>query len=73
MTRASRQRERERESTGEQGNSERVSTCPECGSDSVVKDADRGELVCDDCSLVVEEGNIDPRPEWRGGRTPGRR
>ena len=65
MTRASRQREREREFTGEQNESENISTCTECGSDNLVKDADRGELVCNDCGLVIEEGNIDPGPEWR--------
>ena len=30
-----------------------------------MKSSDRGELVCNDCGLVVEEGNIDPGPEWR--------
>ena len=65
MTRASRQREREREFTGKQDEREDVSACTECGSENLVKDADRGELVCNDCGLVVEEGNIDPGPEWR--------
>jgi len=63
MTRARRQRERERESSGEQ-DEQTVSTCSECGSEHLVKD-DRGELVCKGCGLVVEEGSIDPGPEWR--------
>lgn len=65
MTRSTRQRERERESETETDEQEGVEECPECGSDSLVKDADRGELICEDCGLVVEEGNIDPGPEWR--------
>ncbi|MEF8906351.1 MAG: TFIIB-type zinc ribbon-containing protein, partial [Haloarculaceae archaeon] len=65
MTRSSRQRERERESETEQEETEGVRDCPECGSDNIIKSSDRGELVCDDCGLVVEEENIDPGPEWR--------
>ena len=42
-----------------------VRTCPECSSADIVKSADRGELVCQDCGLVVEEDQIDPGPEWR--------
>jgi transcription initiation factor TFIIB len=39
--------------------------CPECESANVHEDEARGELVCDDCGLVLEEGNIDRGPEWR--------
>ncbi|MES3516422.1 MAG: transcription initiation factor IIB [Natronomonas sp.] len=57
-----RQRERagedETETTEETG-------CPECESDSLVRSADGGELVCEDCGLVIEEENIDRGPEWR--------
>ncbi len=28
-------------------------------------DSERGETVCEDCGLVVEEDEIDPGPEWR--------
>jgi len=38
--------------------------CPECGGDLVV-DEERGETVCEDCGLVVEEDSIDRGPEWR--------
>ncbi|PSP27675.1 transcription initiation factor IIB 3, partial [Halobacteriales archaeon QH_2_65_14] len=65
MTRSSRQRERERESQTEQDEDEGVRECSECGSENLIKSSDRGELICDDCGLVVEEGNIDPGPEWR--------
>jgi len=38
--------------------------CPECGG-RLVTDEVRGEVVCADCGLVVEEDEIDPGPEWR--------
>jgi len=38
--------------------------CPECGG-NVVADEERGETVCTECGLVVEEGEIDRGPEWR--------
>jgi transcription initiation factor TFIIB len=68
MTRSTRQRERQTETEeveerDEQG--EGVRGCPECDSSNLIKSSDRGELVCEDCGLVVEEENIDPGPEWR--------
>ncbi|WP_136689303.1 transcription initiation factor IIB [Halorhabdus amylolytica] len=39
-------------------------TCPECDG-NLVSDTERGETVCVDCGLVVEEDEIDPGPEWR--------
>ncbi|RQG98486.1 TFIIB-type zinc ribbon-containing protein, partial [Natrarchaeobius oligotrophus] len=38
--------------------------CPEC-SGRLVSDAEHAETVCEDCGLVVEEGEIDRGPEWR--------
>ncbi|MFC7045379.1 transcription initiation factor IIB family protein [Halobacteriaceae archaeon GCM10025711] len=38
--------------------------CPECGG-SLVTHAERGEKVCSECGLVVEEDSIDRGPEWR--------
>jgi len=43
---------------------EDATTCPECGG-NVVADEERGESVCAECGLVVEEGSIDRGPEWR--------
>jgi transcription initiation factor TFIIB len=43
---------------------ESVRTCPEC-SGRLVTDEEHGETVCEDCGLVVEEGEIDRGPEWR--------
>jgi hypothetical protein len=31
-------------------------TCSDCGSRSITRDETRGEAVCDDCFLVIEEG-----------------
>ncbi len=39
--------------------------CAECGSNNLVQDNTRGELVCGDCGLVLEEHIIDQGPEWR--------
>ncbi len=38
--------------------------CPECGSEHLVRDYARGELVCDACGLVISESAIDEGPEW---------
>ena len=39
-------------------------SCPECGSDHLVRDYSRGELVCAACGLVLTERAIDQGPEW---------
>ncbi|MEM2932628.1 MAG: transcription initiation factor IIB [Candidatus Pacearchaeota archaeon] len=39
--------------------------CPECGSSSFIYDETRGELVCSNCGLVVEEQPIERGREWR--------
>jgi len=57
-------RQRQREEVSEQESDEDVE-CPECGSGQIVTDADQGELVCDDCGLVLDERQIDRGPEWR--------
>ncbi|WP_232688321.1 transcription initiation factor IIB [Halobacterium zhouii] len=54
------QTEQEDETTGQ----EETITCPECGG-QVLSDEERGESVCADCGLVVEEDEIDRGPEWR--------
>jgi len=38
--------------------------CPECGG-ALRSDEERGETVCTECGLVVEENEIDRGPEWR--------
>ena len=39
-------------------------TCPECESAHLVLDDVRGELVCDDCGLVLHDRAMDASPEW---------
>ncbi|HDN50985.1 MAG TPA: transcription initiation factor IIB [Thermoplasmatales archaeon] len=39
--------------------------CPECGSSHLARDYGRGELVCENCGLVIDEAYIDQGPEWR--------
>ena len=43
---------------------ESTEVCPECDG-KLVHDEEHGETVCESCGLVVEEGEIDPGPEWR--------
>ena len=43
---------------------EEISRCPECGSDRLVRDYARGELLCESCGLVVDDKQIDQGPEW---------
>ncbi|WP_135304612.1 transcription initiation factor IIB [Haloarcula amylovorans] len=56
------ERETKEEQTAEE--KEETAVCPECGG-SLVSDSERGETVCEECGLVVEEDEIDPGPEWR--------
>jgi len=62
IRRYSNERETETEQTEEEESETLV--CPECGG-SLLSDSERGETVCEDCGLVVEEDEIDPGPEWR--------
>ncbi|MFP3952382.1 MAG: transcription initiation factor IIB [Candidatus Bathyarchaeia archaeon] len=47
------------------GQSDRVKECPECGCSDMIKDPDRGELVCKSCGFVVSEEELDRGPDWR--------
>ncbi|MBU1203990.1 MAG: transcription initiation factor IIB [Nanoarchaeota archaeon] len=42
-----------------------IKKCPECGSINLILHKDRGEVVCKDCGLVIEEKIIDFGQEWR--------
>ncbi len=44
---------------------EDIIICPECGNNHINKDYSRGELVCTDCGLVIDDDLIDQGPEWR--------
>ncbi|MHA1932995.1 MAG: transcription initiation factor IIB, partial [Promethearchaeota archaeon] len=39
--------------------------CPECGNKNLISDDTRGEIVCNDCGLVLTQRAIDSGPEWR--------
>ena len=40
-------------------------TCPECGSDKLFVDKEKGEIVCRNCGFIIEESMIDLGQEWR--------
>ncbi|MFH0817408.1 MAG: transcription initiation factor IIB [Candidatus Micrarchaeota archaeon] len=42
-----------------------VEKCPECGSRKLVHDHEKGELLCSDCGLIIDENIADAGPEWR--------
>ncbi len=42
-----------------------ITTCPECKGTHIIRDPNRGELICSDCGLVLEEELIDYGPDWR--------
>ena len=44
---------------------EEIEVCPECGSHHLTRDYERGELVCEECGLVLDDQFIDQGPEWR--------
>ena len=46
-------------------NSEKVTSCPECGKNDLIRDYEAGELVCEQCGMVVSSELFDHGPEWR--------
>lgn len=58
-----RKHESETEQQAQKPEGERV--CAECDSGRLVTSSDQGELVCNNCGLIVEGTNIDRGPEWR--------
>ena len=45
--------------------SQYIKKCPECGSINLIVNKDKGEVVCKNCGLVIEERLIDFSQEWR--------
>ncbi len=43
----------------------KITKCPECSSDNLIEDYDRGEIICQSCGLVTNENVMDRGPEWR--------
>lgn len=44
---------------------ETTEMCSECLSHDLIYDSERGEIICGDCGLVVEDKLVDFGPEWR--------
>ncbi|MBW2963397.1 transcription initiation factor IIB [Candidatus Woesearchaeota archaeon] len=42
-----------------------IKQCPECGGINLSRNKERGEVICKDCGLVIEEKMIDFEQEWR--------
>jgi len=42
-----------------------VKKCPECGGINLFYNTEKGEIICRDCGLVVEEKMVDTSQEWR--------
>lgn len=40
-------------------------SCPECGAVNVIRDNEKGEIICAGCGLVLSDHRIDTGPEWR--------
>ncbi len=43
-----------------------IKKCPECGSINLIYDEQRGEVICNDCGLLVEEKMVDTGQELHG-------
>ncbi|MBI2079627.1 transcription initiation factor IIB [Candidatus Micrarchaeota archaeon] len=39
--------------------------CPECGGKKIIRDYEKGELLCGSCGLIIAENIHDQGPEWR--------
>lgn len=39
--------------------------CPECASKNIFRDVEKGETICRDCGLVIEDRMVDFSQEWR--------
>ncbi len=57
--------ENETETKTKEGRVDEINRCPECESTHLVRDYERGELVCEECGLILDEQFIDQGPEWR--------
>src|SRR3989338_3903496 len=44
---------------------QKMQRCSDCGSSNFVEDPSRGELICNNCGLVLKEEMIDTGQEWR--------
>ena len=42
-----------------------IRKCPECGGINLFWNKEKGEIICKECGLVVEEKMVDFGQEWR--------
>src|SRR5271157_6148786 len=42
-----------------------VSKCPECKGSRLIRDYEKGEVLCAQCGLIIAENIQDLGPEWR--------
>ena len=52
------------ESSQEAVHTDEQTVCPECDGQVVYRE-EKGERICGDCGLVLDDGEIDRGPEWR--------
>src|SRR3990167_2908079 len=45
--------------------------CPECASKNIFRDVEKGETICRDCGLVIEDRMVDFSQEWRSFEDDG--
>jgi len=57
--------EKKRAKKKDTGKVDEIVRCPECNSAHLVRDYKRGEFVCEECGLVLDDQFIDQGPEWR--------
>ncbi len=43
----------------------KIKECPDCGSKNIFHNVEKGETVCRDCGLVIEDRMVDFSQEWR--------
>lgn len=53
------------ESKSDDSSDESMDECPVCGSSVIVRDYQKGSLVCGKCGRVIKEDIKDRGPEWR--------
>ncbi len=50
---------------GEFMSSSNPTKCPECAGTRIIRDYEKGELLCGACGLIISENIEDQGPEWR--------
>ncbi|MFW9907573.1 MAG: transcription initiation factor IIB family protein [Candidatus Thorarchaeota archaeon] len=44
---------------------ETIKSCSDCGGSEIIRDNEKGEIICATCGLVLSDHRIDSGPEWR--------